>query len=71
MGERETHSSYENFEAFWGIEVWVREEGLASVFPSQSDDVMVENVEREAPSGVPLKFKWRKSYRRWKKFQAW
>jgi len=36
------------------VEVWVREESLASVLPSQSDDFMMEDVEREALPGVPF-----------------
>ena len=34
------------------VEVWVGEEILASIRPSQNDDIMVEHVEGETPSEV-------------------
>jgi len=35
-------------------EAWLREESLTSVLPGQSNNIMVEHVEGEALSEVPL-----------------
>ena len=52
--ERKTYSPHKDPVTLIEVEVWVREEKLTSIFPSQSNDVMVEHVEREALSGVSL-----------------
>ena len=51
---RNAHSPHEDPVALVWVEVCVGEESLASVLSSQSNDVMVEHVEGEALSGVPL-----------------
>jgi len=52
--ERNAHSSHKNLVTLVEIEVWVREEGLTSILPGQSNDLMVEDVEREALPEVLL-----------------
>ena len=51
-------------------EILVREENSTSILSDQDDDIVLEHVERELFPRVRLKFNWRKSCRRWKKFQA-
>ena len=51
---RKAYSPHKDPVTLIEVEVWVREENLTSIFPSQSNDVMVEHVEREALSEVFL-----------------
>ena len=51
---RETRTPRKNFVTLAGAKVWVRVENSTSVVPSQSNNVMVEDIEREAFSEVSL-----------------
>ena len=57
QGKIDAHSSHKNSVTLIEAEVWIGEEGLASVFPSQSNDVVVEHVEREALAEVPFEIR--------------
>ena len=48
------YSSPKNLVTFVEVEVWVGEENSTGVFASQSNDIVVEDVEREALSQVSL-----------------
>jgi len=52
--KRNAHSSHKYPVTLVEVEVWVREERLTSILPNQSNDIMVEDVEREALSDVSL-----------------
>ena len=53
-GGRDAHSSHKEFVALVEVEVVVRVKSFPSLFPSQSNDVMVEYIKREALSEVFL-----------------
>lgn len=53
-GKRNTRSSRENLITLANAKVWIRIENSTSIIPSQSNDVMVEDTEREAFSRVSL-----------------
>ena len=39
------------------VKVWIRVENLTSIVPSQSNDIVVEDIEREASSEVSLEIR--------------
>ena len=55
--EKGTHSPHQKFVALVEVEVWVRVESLAGIFPGQSDDIMVEYIEGEALAEVSLEIR--------------
>jgi len=55
--ERNAHSSHQNLVALTKVEVWGRVEHLASILPSQGNDIMMEHVEREALSEISLEIR--------------
>ena len=52
--ERNTYGTHKNLVTLIEIEVSIRVESLASVFPNQSDHVMAEHIERETLSEISL-----------------
>jgi len=53
-GKKNTHRSLKDLVTLEEVEVWVRVERLTSILPNQSNDIMVEDVERETLSEVLL-----------------
>ena len=52
LQERNTHSSHENFVTLIEVEVRAGEKRVTSAFSGQSNDSMMEDIEREAPARV-------------------
>jgi hypothetical protein len=50
--DRNAYSSHENLVTIIDAEVWMRKKYMTSILPSQSDDFVVEYVERKALSHV-------------------
>jgi len=55
--ERYTHSPHQKFVALVEVEVWMRVESLAGIFPGQSNDCMVEHIKGEALAVVFLEIR--------------